>query len=294
MKDFLVQGIANKGKVRIIVCNSTNMVKEAQQLHDLWSSSCIALGRTLSIGTLMSAMLKSEQEKIIIQINGGGAIGQIVAECYATGKARGYVSDPHVSLKYNDTNIDAVGMAVGKDGYLRVIRDISLKDDFTGAVALVSGEIGDDFAFYFTASEQIPTAVSVGVNLDENQQVKSAGAIIIQMMPGASDEDICEAEAALKRFPSVTALIEEGYNPKEIMLKYFPTAQVLLTRDIEFYCDCSKDRMQRALELIDKKDIKLMIKEDQGCEIGCNCCSKKYYFSKEELERFIEHGKMVH
>lgn len=294
MKDCLVQGIVNEGRIRVIVCTSTELVKKAKESHDLWSTSCIALGRTLTIGAMMGAMLKDEREKITIQINGGGSIGQILVDAYADGRVRGFVNDPHISLKYNESGLDAVAMAVGKEGYLRVIRDTNLKSDFTGTVELVSGEIGDDFAFYFTASEQVPTAVSVGVQLSAEEEVKVAGGIIIQMMPDATESDIQLAENALKNCPSITNVIQQKESAEEVLLKFFPDAEVIASKEVRFECDCSKEKMAGALSVVDKKDLQEMIEEDHGCEIICNYCSTKYIFNEEELQEILDHGKMAH
>ena len=185
MKDTLVRAITPNQHVRILAATTTHMVETARRQHDLWPTSAAALGRMMSVTAILGSMLKSEKEKVTVQINGSGAIGTMMADANCKGEVRGFVGDPHQYLVYNDTDKLAVGLVVGNNGYLKVIKDMGLKDQFAGQVELVSGEIGDDFAYYFTVSEQTPSAVSVGVLVDTDYSIKSAGAMILQIMPDA-------------------------------------------------------------------------------------------------------------
>ena len=190
MKDGLIKALACDKRVRIYLCATTALVDEARKRHDLWPTASAALGRTLSVGVMMGSMLKSDKEQLTIQINGNGPIGTIMVDAYSDGHVRGFVGEPHVHYQYNDTGKLAVGIAVGKDGYLEVIKDFGMKDNWSGKVALQSGEIGEDFAYYFTVSEQTPSAVSLGVLVNPDHQVQAAGGLLIQMMPDATEEDI--------------------------------------------------------------------------------------------------------
>ena len=195
MTDYIVRATAADGQIRAFAAYTKDVVEEARKRHDCWPTAAAALGRVLTIGSIMGSMQKNQDEKLTIQINGGGPIGTILVDCFPDGNVRGFVSDPHVHMTYNDTGKLAVGIAVGKEGTLKVIRDLGMKDDFAGTVNLQTGEIGDDFAYYFTVSEQTPSAVSLGVLVDTDNSVIAAGGLLIQMLPDAIEEDIEKVEA---------------------------------------------------------------------------------------------------
>lgn len=288
MKDTLVKAIAHNGRIRIYVCTTTNLVQEARDLFDLWPTSCAALGRTLTVGAMMGSMLKSNHEKLSIQIKGNGPLKNIMVDAYYDGSVRGFVGDPEIQLIYNDTGKLAVGLAVGNEGFLRVIKDVNLKTDFTGTVKLVSGEIGDDFAYYFTKSEQTPSAVSVGVLIHENEKVvMAAGGLIVQLLPEAQEADIIACEKVIAELPPITTLIAEGRDSRQIVQKLFSDVEILEERDIYYNCNCSRQRMYEALAVIQKDELKAMIEEDHGCEIVCNYCNKHYQFNEEELKKLL-------
>lgn len=295
MKDYLIKALACNGHVRIYICNSTALVEDARKRFDLWPTSAAALGRVLSIGSIMGSMLKSEKEQMTIKINGGGPIGTIMVDAYCDGHVRGFVSDPHIMLQYNDTGKLAVGMAVGTDGYLEVTKDLHMKENWSGTVALQSGEIGDDFAYYFTASEQTPSAVSVGVLVDTDNSIISAGGMIIQMMPNAEEEDILRVEEVVKNLKHMSTLLQEHESLEDILQGLFEDVQILSTQDIEFRCHCDSSIVKRVLTTLSKEERMKMIEEDHGCEIVCNFCGEKYQFNEEELmdlERFLDqYGK---
>lgn len=290
MRDYLVKALACEERVRIYMCSSTQLVEEARTRFDMWPTSAAALGRTLSVGSLMGSMLKTEKEQLTIVINGHGPIGTIMVDAYSDGHVRGFVSDPHVMLQYNDGHL-AVGMAVGTDGYLEVTKDLHMKENWKGTVALQSGEIGEDFAYYFTASEQTPSAVSVGVLVDTDSSIISAGALIIQMMPDALEEDIVKVEQVLAGLAPMSTLVKEHDSLESILKEMFKDVKILTTQDIAFHCDCDKSKMKRVLTTLSKEERMQMIEEDHGCEITCNFCNEKYQFSEEELrdlERFMD------
>lgn len=291
MEDTLIKALACEGHVRVIIAASSNLCEEARKRHDCWPTAAAALGRVLTIGSIMGSMQKNKDEKLTIQINGGGPIGTILVDCFPDGNVRGFVSDPHVHMTYNDTGKLAVGIAVGKEGTLKVIRDLGMKDDFAGTVNLQTGEIGDDFAYYFTVSEQTPSAVSLGVLVDTDNSVIAAGGLLIQMLPDASEEDIEKAEAIVKQLKPMSALIHEGNSPEVILHQYFDDIEILEKQPIRFTCSCSKTTMKRALLTLSKEERRKLIEEDHGCEITCHWCNEHYTFSENELidlENFYE------
>lgn len=291
MKDYLVKALACEERVRVYICSSTALVEEARKRFDLWPTSAAALGRTLSVGSLMGSMLKSDKEQLTIRINGGGPIGTVLVDAYSDGHVRGFVSDPHILLQYNDTGKLAVGSAVGKNGYLEVIKDLNMKENWSGTVELQSGEIGDDFAYYFTVSEQTPSAVSVGVLVDTDNSILSAGALIIQMLPDACEEDIVKVEGIVSHMKHISTLLREHTSLEDILQELFDDIKILSTQEIEFRCHCERATMKRVLTTLPKEERRKLIEEDHGCEITCNFCGEKYYFSEEELcelERFME------
>ena len=283
MNDKLVYAITPNQHVRILACTTTQLCEAARRQHDLWPTSAAALGRMMSVTAILGAMLKSEKEKVTVQINGGGAIGTMMADANCKGQVRGFVGDPHQYLVYNDTNKLAVGLIVGTNGYLKVIKDMGLKDQFAGQVALQSGEISDDFAYYFTVSKQTPSAVSVGVLVDTDNSIKSAGAMIIQIMPDALEEDIVACEQALSTLRPVSELVAEGMSAEDLVRVVFPNAEILSEKPLGWYCDCSKDRFKAGLSTLDKKDLEEMLHEDHGCEVKCEYCNTVYQFDEHDL-----------
>lgn len=291
MKDTLIKALACEERVRIYICSSTDLVENARQRFDLWPTAAAALGRTLSVASMMGSMLKSEKEQITISINGGGPIGTIMVDAYYDGHVRGFVSDPHVMMQYNDTGKLAVGIAVGAEGTLRVIKDFHMKENWEGTVALQSGEIGDDFAYYFTVSEQTPSAVSVGVLVDTDNSIISAGGLIIQMMPDATEEDIVKTEQLIQRLQPMSELVKTHETLEEIVLSLYDDVKILSKQPIEFRCQCDRAIMKRALTTLSKEERLAMIEEDHGCEITCNFCNERYQFSEQELrdlEAFLD------
>ncbi len=282
MKDYLVRGIVDSKNVRVFACSTTNLLEEARQKHGLWPTASAALGRMMSVVLMMGSMMKSEKS-LSCTINGGGPIGTMICSTKGDGKVKGFVANPEVHYTYNDTGKLAVGVAVGKEGYLEVVRDMQLREAFSGRVALQTGEIGDDFSYYFAASEQVPSVVSVGVLVNDTNEILASGGFIIQLLPDATDEDIEYIEEKMKDFPAVSALIHEGKTPEQILEMIFPDVKILDHQDLSFECDCSRERMAEALCSIGKDELTAMIDEDHGCEIKCHFCNTAYQFNEEEL-----------
>ena len=283
MQDKLVKALCCEDRVRVLALCSTHLCEEARKRHDLWPTAAAALGRVLSIGSMMGSMQKNENEKIAIQINGGGPIGTIFVDCFANGNVRGFVSEPHVHYTYNDTGKLAVGVAVGREGTLKVIKDLKMKDDFSGTVALQTGEIGDDFAYYFAASEQTPSAVSLGVLVDTDNSVLAAGGLLVQMLPDATEDDIEKIEGIINNLRPMSTLIHEGKSLEDILNENFDDIKILEETSVRFDCGCSKATMKRALLTLSKEERLRMIEEDHGCEITCHWCNEHYQFSEDEL-----------
>lgn len=283
MKDTLVRAISNEHNFRLFVTSTTNLSEEARKLHEMWPTATAALSRVMSVGVIMGSMLKDENEHLNIEINGGGPIGKIFVDARSDGTVRGFVGDPHVHYEYNDTHKLAVGIAVGNQGTLKVIKGMSMKNDFTGQVPLVSGEIGEDFAYYFTVSEQTPSAVSVGCLVDTDNSVLAAGGLIVQVLPDATEEDICYMEKVLAELPPVSEMIHSGLTPIDIANK-FGNIEILGEHDVSFKCGCSREKMANALYTLTNKDRDEMIRESDGCEICCHFCNTKYQFTGAELQ----------
>lgn len=287
MKDYLVRGIVESKNCRVFACQTTNLLEEARKHHGLWPTASAALGRLMS-ASLMMARMNKNNEKMTTTINGGGPIGTMMSVTNGDGNIKGFVGNPEVHYTYNDTGKLAVGVAVGKQGTLQVIRDMGLKEPFMGSTPLQTGEIGDDFTYYFATSEQTPSVVSLGVLVDDTNEILASGGFIIQLLPDASEEDISYIEEKMKNFPAISSLLHEGKTPEEVLLSIFEDVKILESQDLFFRCDCSKERMKQALMTVGKEEIEDMIKEDHGCEISCHFCNTKYYFNENELENIVE------
>lgn len=287
MRDYLVRGIVESKNCRVFACSTTHLLEEARLKHGLWPTASAALGRLMS-ATLMLGTMNKNNEKLTVTINGGGPIGTLMATTNSDGKIKAFVANPEVHYTYNDTGKLAVGVAVGKEGQLQVIKDMGLKEPFVGTVPLQSGEIGDDFSYYFMVSEQIPSVVSVGVLVNDTNEILSSGGFIIQLLPDATEENIQYIEDKMKNFPPVSSLIHEGKTPEEILQLIFEDIHILESQDLFFECDCSKDKMRSALMTVGKDELKAMIDEDHGCEMKCQFCNEKYQFSEDELHDLLK------
>jgi molecular chaperone Hsp33 len=287
MKDYLVRGIVESKNCRVFACRTTNLTEEARKHHGMWPTASAAMGRMLS-ASLMMAQMNKNKEKMTVTINGGGPIGTMMTVTNGDGNIKGFVANPEVHYTYNDTGKLAVGVAVGNQGTLQVVRDMGLKEPFVGTTPLQSGEIGDDFTYYFASSDQTPSVVSLGVLVNDTNEVLAAGGFIIQMLPDATEEDITYIEQKLKDFPPISTVIQEGSTPEEVLQSIFEDVKILDTQDVFFRCECSKERMEQALITVGEKEIEDMIEKDQGCEISCQFCNTKYQFNEEELRDLIK------
>ena len=286
MKNNVIIATALHEHARIYLFNSKEVVEKARQLHDLYPTSCAALGRTLSVTALMGIMQKEEGEVVTVTINGGGPIGTILCVGDSAGKVKGFCGDPEIYQTYENTHKLAVGLAVGTDGYLKVTKNLKLKQNYTSQVKLQSGEIGDDFAYYFSVSEQIPAIVSVGVLVDKDYSVKSAGAMIIELLPGHNEEDIQYLEKLdLKPISSVLA---QDPDIHKYLSTLFTDYEILEERYVEYLCDCSRERFMRNLLTLPAKDLEEIAK-DPDIEIKCEFCDKVYHFDENDIKTVLSY-----
>ena len=288
--DRIIKLLAHDGRVGVTCINSTYLVEEARKTHDLSPTATASLGRVLTITAMMGADLKQMQDKITIKINGGGPIGNLIVTSNCFPKVKAYVTNPHIEISLKENGKIDVGGAVGKDGYLTVIKDIGLKEPYIGMIPLVSGEIAEDFTKYFATSEQKPTVVALGVLVDKNG-VKASGGYIISTMPDAKEEDIVAVEKAIKEAKPISKMLEEGMSLRDIAKTITNDKDIkVIEQNIMpvYECDCSKERFERGLISLGKKELEKIINEDEKAEIICQFCNKKYNFSKDELKGIIE------
>ena len=290
MADYIIRANADDGSIRAFACFTKDTVNEAFLHHKTTPVATAALGRLLTAASMMGAMLKGENDVVTLQLTGNGPIGRVLAVTDSKSNVKGYVGNPYVELLLNDAGKLDVGGAVGLDGFLTVITDIGMKEPYIGKIPLVTGEIGDDLTKYFAVSEQVPSAVGLGVLVDTDCSVKTAGGFIIQVMPEATEEDITRLENNLKNVSSVTALFEEGKTPEDILELLLEGFSYHITEKTEtkYYCNCCRERVERALISLGKEEVRKIIDEDGKTELSCHFCSKKYNFSKEELEALYE------
>ncbi|PBB04899.1 MULTISPECIES: Hsp33 family molecular chaperone HslO [Salimicrobium] len=285
MKDHLIRATAFEGQVRAYAIQSTDMVEEARRRHDAWATTSAALGRTLTIGSMMGAMMKGD-DKMTIKVEGNGPAGAIIVDAASTGNVRGYIQNPHVDFDSNEHGKLDVARAVGDSGSISVVKDLGLKDYFTGQVPIISGEIAEDFTYYFTNSEQVPSAVGAGVLVDTDYTISASGGFIIQMMPGASEETISEIERRLTEMKSVSTLVNEGKTPEEVLNTILgaENVKVLDSLPVAFECHCSRERIETAIASLGDEEIDRMIEEDGGAEATCHFCNEVYQLDEQDLK----------
>ena len=282
--DYLAKSLAFGGEIRIYAARTTDLVNKANQIAVAYPTAAAAIGRTLTATAMMGCMLKG-RETVTVRINGGGPIGLIIADANAQGKVRGYAANPRVHFQY-ETGALNVGMAVGTAGDLYVTKDLGLKDYFTGQVPLQTGEIGDDFTYYFTQSEQTPSAVGLGVLVNPENEVTAAGGFIIQVMPNASEAAISAVEKSLSMIKPVSEMIADGMTPEGMIAELVGEGnfKVLETLPLAFECNCSKEKFIPGLVSLGNVELDEMIREDNGAEAVCHFCKQKYQFEACELE----------
>lgn len=293
MKDYIIRAVTDDGSIRAFACYTKDTVNEAFRHHQTSPVATAALGRCLTAASMMGAMLKGENDTVSIQLTGNGPLGRVLAVSDSKSNVRGYVDYPNVDMPLNTNGKLNVGKAVGTDGYLTVINDIGMKEPYIGKIPLVTGEVGDDLTKYFAVSEQVPSAVGLGVLVDKDYTVKTAGGFIVQVMPEGTDEDITKLEENLGQINSVTALFEEGKTPEDILkiLLFGFDYHITDTLDTKYACNCSRERVEKALISLGSEEIEKIIEEDGKAELSCHFCSNKYEFSEEDLKGLVEEMK---
>lgn len=285
----LIRCITSCGEVMATAVDTTDIVNKAEQIHCTSAVVTAALGRLLTAGSMMGNMLKGKDDSITLRVNGDGPTGSLIVVSDFNGDVRGYVQNPVVELPLNAKGKLDVGGAVGKNGLLYVLKDLGLKEPFSGSVPLVSGEIAEDITSYYALSEQIPTVCALGVLVNPDLSVKAAGGYIIQLLPAASDKTIDKLEKSITEMTSVTSMLSSGMTPEEIVrtaLKDFEV-EVLYSQDIEYKCNCSKERVSKALISLGKEELTAMAAEQEETEISCHFCDKVYKFNSAELKKLI-------
>ncbi|MBQ8756872.1 MAG: Hsp33 family molecular chaperone HslO [Oscillospiraceae bacterium] len=290
MKDYLVRGMSMDGFVKAVAIRSTEMVRRGAQIHKTSVNATAAFGRALTACSMMGNMQKVEDGSMTLQIKGGGPIGSIVCVSDATGNVRGYVYEPNVPLMEKYPGKLDVGATVGTDGTLTVIRDLQMKEPYVGSVELVSGEIGDDVTAYFAQSEQTPTACALGVLVDVDQSVKVAGGYILQLLPGAPEETIEALEKGIKRAGAVTAMLEQGMTPEDILGQVCGDLGIVFmeTTEVSYKCYCDRNRVTAALLSLGKKELTEIYEEGKTFPVECQFCDTVYEYTPEDIAQLLD------
>lgn len=289
MSDQLVRAISKDGLIKVSAVSSRELTERARQIHKTLPVATAALGRLLAAASMMGNAMKEEAASLTLQIKGGGPLGTLLAVSDHEGGVRGTVGNPQVDLPLREDGKLDVGAAVGSRGTLTVIRDLRMKEPYVGSVGLLWGEIAEDIALYFVESEQVPTACGLGVLVDRDQSVLAAGGYLVQLLPGAGEETAGELEASIRAAGPVTELLAKDPDPEALLRRALPglELEVLEKRPVEYRCDCSRERMERALISLGREELREMIDEQGGAELTCRFCDNVQKFSKEELEALL-------
>lgn len=293
MSDVLVRGQSLDGAIRIFVAVTTDLVNEAQTLHNTSPVATAALGRTLTVAALMGQGLKNDTDSVTIQFRGDGPLGNMVAITDSKSRVRGYVVNPYVDLPLNEKGKLDVGGAVGR-GNLHIIRDLSLKEPYSGQVPIITGEVAEDVTYYYAKSEQIPTAIGLGVLVGTDNKAICAGGFMIQLMPEATEEVAGKIEDRMAEIKPITEMLENGMSAEDILFYLTDGFDMLVhneTVEPKYECKCSYKRMHDAVVSIGKKELRKIIDEDGKCEVECQFCNSKFVFDKEQLETMYEKAR---
>ncbi|MBE6961168.1 MAG: Hsp33 family molecular chaperone HslO [Ruminococcaceae bacterium] len=285
MADQLVRAITTDGMVKATAVSTRELTERARQIHRTLPVATAALGRTLAAASMLGNALKGDGASVTLQIRGGGPLGNVLVVSDNEGNVRGTVDNPALDIPLRPDGKLDVGTAVGTDGTLTVIRDLNMKEPYVGSVQLLSGEIADDLASYFVESEQIPSACGLGVLVDRDQSVRCAGGYLIQLLPGADEDTIIKVEGGVLAAGAVTGMLDQNPDP-EAMLRTILSdfeVEILEKSPIEYRCDCSRERMERALISLGPDELESLIEEQGDAELSCRFCDQKQYFTKEQL-----------
>jgi molecular chaperone Hsp33 len=288
MTDYMVRIITETENVRALACVTTGLVDDARQRHGTWPTASAALGRALTGGALMGALLKSGQ-RLALKFEGNGPLKKLIVEADSNGAVRGYVADPHVHMINDEGKLDVAG-ALGKAGFLTVTKDLGLKEPYKGMVQLYTSEIAEDLAYYLMESEQIPSAVGLGVFVETDNSVSAAGGFLIQTMPPADNRVIDRLMEQIGTLPPITQLLREGKTPEQLLERLFSGIpyMTLEKRMLALSCICSRERIEGVLVSLGREEIAAMIEGEQETEVACEFCRERYIFSRKELERLLK------
>lgn len=292
MNDYIIRATAANDQIRAFAAVTTEMVETAREYHNTSPVATAALGRLLTAGAMMGSMMKGEKDVLTLQIKAGGPLQGITVTADSQGNVKGYVGNPDVCIPANSKGKLDVAGAVGP-GFLTVIKDMGLKEPYSGQVMLQTCEIAEDLTYYFATSEQVPSAVGLGVLMNKNNTVRQAGGFIVQLMPFAEEEVISRLEQNVQKINSVTNLLEEGHTPESLLEKVLEGFDVQINEkmDTRFRCNCSKERVAKALISIGRKELNEMIQEGKPIEMNCHFCNTNYNFTVEELKEILRRCK---
>lgn len=287
MADHIVRATAGNAQIRAFAASTTEMVEYARQAHNTSPVATAALGRLLTGGVMMGSMMKNDSDMLTLQIKGSGDIGGITVTADSKGNAKGYVNNPDVMLPPKNGKLD-VGGAIGA-GFLTVIKDMGLKEPYSGQTVLQTGEIAEDLTYYFATSEQVPSSVGLGVLMEKDNTVRCAGGFIVQVMPFIDEAVLSKLEENINKIQSVTSMLDNGHTPEEMLSKVLDglDMQIVDTMPAKFYCNCSKERIEKAIISIGKKDIQSMIDDGEDIEVKCHFCNTAYKYTVDELKKLI-------
>lgn len=289
MGDYIVRATAANNQIRAFAATTRELVEYARAAHNTSPVATAALGRLLTAGSMMGIMMKGEKDLLTLQIKAGGPLNGITVTADSKGNVKGYVGNPNVVIHANAKGKLDVARAVGV-GFMNVIKDMGLKEPYLGQTVLQTSEIAEDLTYYFATSEQVPSSVGLGVLMEKDNTVKQAGGFILQLMPFTEEAVISKLEENLKNVTSVTAMLEEGYTPKKILETLLEGFDIEFNETVptQFHCNCTKERVERALISIGKKELQEMIDDGEEIEMNCHFCNKNYRFSVEELKKILK------
>ena len=292
MSDYIIRATAANSQIRAFAAVTTDVVETARKAHNTSPVATAALGRLLTGGAMMGTMMKGDKDILTLQIHAGGPLQGITVTADSKGNVKGYVGNPNVCIPANSKGKLDVAGAVGV-GFMNIIKDMGLKEPYVGQVALQTSEIADDLTYYFATSEQVPSAVGLGVLMNKDNTVRQAGGFIVQLMPFAEESVIAKLEENVQKINSVTNLLEEGHTPESLLEKVLEGFDIEINdrMDTKFYCNCSKERVEKALISIGRKELNELIQEGKEVEMNCHFCNTNYVFSVEELKEILRRCK---
>lgn len=292
MQDYIVRATAADAQIRAFAATTREMVEEARERHNTSPVVTAALGRLMSAAGMMGTMLKGEKDLLTLQVHGSGPMKGMTVTADAAANVKGYAFEPQVILPANAVGKLDVAGAVG-NGFLNVIKDMGLKEPYVGQTVLQTGEIAEDLTYYFATSEQVPSSVGLGVLMEKNNTVRQAGGFIIQLMPFAEESVVARLEKNLSDITSVTAMLDAGLTPEQMLERLTDGLglEIVDTIPTRFYCNCDKNRVEKAVISIGRKEIEKMIAEDKDTEVNCHFCNTNYRFSVDELKEMIKKSK---